>query len=115
MGIHEVIIEVGDVATAVEFYTKVVGFKLVRTVEHGGRKAAELDADGQRVSLVGTGGPAVRFALRTADVRAEQRRLARHKVEHVAGEPVDAPGGSWLGFTDPWGNRLGYWQERDAD
>jgi len=48
-------------------------------------------------------------------VRAEQRRLSRHKVEHVADEPVDAPGGVWLGFTDPWGNRLGYWQERDED
>lgn len=115
MGIHEVIIEVGDVTTAVDFYTKVVGFKLVRIVEHNGRKAAELDADGQRVSLVGTGTPGVRFALRSADVRADQRRLARHKVEHVAQTPAEVPGGVWLGFTDPWGNRLGYWQERDED
>jgi len=111
VGIHEVIIEVGDVTSAVEFYTKVVGFKLVRIVEQGGRKAAEMDADGQRVSLVGAGGPGVRFALRSADVRAEQRRLGRHKVDKVAPQPVEAAGGSWLGFTDPWGNRLGYWQE----
>jgi catechol 2,3-dioxygenase-like lactoylglutathione lyase family enzyme len=111
VGIHEVIIEVGDIAEAVEFYTKVVGLKLVRIVEEGGAKAAELDADGQRVSLVASGGPGVRFALRTTNVRAERRRLGRHSVEPVPGEPVEAAGGAWLGFTDPWGNRLGYWQE----
>lgn len=115
MGIHEVIIEVGDVTAAVEFYTKVVGFKLVRVVEEGGRKAAELDADGQRVSLVATGSGGIRFALRSADVRAEQRRLGRHKVDGVSSEPVQSKGGTWLGFRDPWGNRLGYWQEHAAD
>lgn len=111
MSIHEVVIEVGDVAAAVDFYTKVVGFKLVRTVDEGRAKAAELDAGGQRVTLVASGGPGVRLALPSKDVKADRRRLGRHGVE-TGDEPVETAGGAWLDFSDPWGNRLGYWQDR---
>lgn len=114
MSIHEIVIEVGDVAAGVEFYTKVAGFKLVRTVNEGRAKAAELDAGGQRVTLVASGGPGVRLALPAKDVRAEKRRLGRRGVE-ADEEPLETPGGAWLGFTDPWGNRLGYWQEKPGE
>lgn len=113
MSVGEIIIEVGDVNEAVEFYSSVCGFRYVRTVEQEGRKVAEMDAgDGQRVTLVGSGGRGVRLALVTKDARAEQRRLKRLKVD-VDGElPTEVPGGAWVGFTDPWGNELGFWQER---
>ncbi|HWB72162.1 MAG TPA: VOC family protein [Egibacteraceae bacterium] len=110
MHIHEVIVQVGDVEAAIAFYTDVVGFTYVRTVEHEGAKVVELDADGQRVTLVPSRAPGVRLALGTRDARAEQRRLRRAGVTMHAKSPVEVAGGAWLSFEDPWGNRLGYWQ-----
>lgn len=111
MEIHEVIVQVGDVDAAIAFYTDVVGFAFVRTVEHEGAKVAELDADGQRVTLVPFSAPGVRLALGTRDAQAEQRRLERAGVRLHSDAPIQVAGGTWLGFEDPWGNRFGYWQE----
>jgi catechol 2,3-dioxygenase-like lactoylglutathione lyase family enzyme len=108
--IHEVIIEVGDLDAAIAFYTEVVGLRHVRTVEASGRRLAELDAEGQRVSLVTTDRPRLRLAFETASVRGRQRRLRKHGVEADGGGHVDVDGGRWLGFADPWGNRLGFWE-----
>lgn len=113
MSIGEVIIEVGDVGEAVEFYSSVCGFKYLRTIQQEGQKVAEMDAgDGQRVTLVPSGGPGVLLALTTKDARAEQRRLRRLKLELDGELPTEVPGGAWIPFTDPWGNRLGYWQDK---
>lgn len=114
MGINEVIIRVPDVKAAVDFYAEVCGFTHVRTVEQAGVTAAEMDAGGQRVSLVQSAKPGIQLALGTDDVEADRRRLDRRDVS--VGEVVSSEetGGSWLAFTDPWGNRLGYWQP-DAD
>jgi catechol 2,3-dioxygenase-like lactoylglutathione lyase family enzyme len=56
--IHEVIIEVEDVDAAVGFYTEVVGLRHVRTVTEDGEQMAELDAEGQRVTLLSSQTPA---------------------------------------------------------
>jgi catechol 2,3-dioxygenase-like lactoylglutathione lyase family enzyme len=107
--IHEIIIEVGDVEGAIAFYTDVVGMRHVRTVEHGEARVAELDADGQRVSLVpGEGG--IRLAVESASARGRERRLRKHDVEPDGGGHIEVDGGRWLGFADPWGNRLGFWE-----
>lgn len=109
MGFQEVIIQVGDVDEAVQFYVDVCGFTHLRTVEHEGTTVAEMDAWGQRVSLVPAGGPGVQLAIPTDNAKAAQRRLKRMKVALEQGiREVD--GASWLPFADPWGNQLGYWQ-----
>lgn len=110
MTISEVIIQVGDVDAAVEFYVDVCGFEHVRTVEHDGAPVAELDAGGQRVTLVRSRDSGVQLALGSADVPAERRRLKRLKVPMATEQPDDVDGGAWLPFADPWGNKLGYWQ-----
>lgn len=113
MTISEVIIHVGDVDDAVAFYVDVCGFEHVRTVEHEGERIAEMDAGGQRVSLVRGRKPGVELALASPDVAATRRRLKRLKVRMDTVEPQDVEGGAWLPFTDPWGNHLGYWQTPD--
>lgn len=110
MTIAEVIIQVGDVEAAVSFYVDVCGFAHVRTVTHDGAQVAELDAGGQRISLVESPQAGVRLALATSDVAAARRRLKRMKVPMGAQQPEDVDGAAWLPFTDPWGNHLGYWQ-----
>lgn len=111
MPIHEVIIQVGDVDAAVGFYEKACGFRFVRAVEHGDAKVVEMDADGQRITLVPADAPGIRLALPTADARAEQRRLRRADVAMQSERPVDVEGGAWVPFEDPWGNPLGFWQD----
>jgi predicted enzyme related to lactoylglutathione lyase len=112
--IHEVIIEVGDVDAAVAFYTEVLGMRHVRTVEHADARVAELDADGQRVSLVPSDHARVRLALATASVTSRERRLRKSKAGIDGDGYVEVEGGRWLGFTDPWGNRLGFWEPQDT-
>lgn len=110
MSISEVIIQVGDVDAAVDFYVDVCGFEHVRTVEHDGMRLAEMDAGGQRVSLVPAPEAGMRLALESDDVAATRRRLKRLKIALSSERPLDVEGASWLPFTDPWGNHLGYWQ-----
>lgn len=112
MGIAEVIIHVGDVDAAVTFYTKVCRMRFVRALEESGSAVAELDADGQRVTLVESKTAGVQLALETGDARAEHRRMKRRQVTSH-GDPTEVDGGLWVGFEDPWGNRLGYWQHQD--
>lgn len=114
MGIHEVIIEVGDVEAAVAFYTEVAGMVHVRTVDTQHGAVAELDADGQRVSLVPSRAPAIRLALGTPSVRGCLRRLRKQGVASHDPAPTEIEGGRWLGFSDPWGNRLGFWEAEEA-
>lgn len=115
MRIHEVIIAVGDVEEATSFYTKVVGLKHVRTVEHDGHELVELDAEGQRVTLVPGDAPAVTLAFDADSVTSRSKRLSRNDVEVDEGLPVEIPGGAWLPFQDPWGNPLGFWEDRSPD
>ena len=105
----EIIITVADVDAAIGFYTEACRFRHVRTVVHEGAKAAEMDANGQRVTLVAGTQPSVRLVIQTANIRADHRRLTRVGVE-LEGDPVTVVGGAWLAFSDPSGNPLGYWK-----
>jgi predicted enzyme related to lactoylglutathione lyase len=110
----EIIITVTDVDAAVGFYTEVCRFVHVRTVVSDGAKVVELDADGQRVTLV-AGEPAIRLVVDTANIRADLRRLNRLGVQ-APDEPAAVAGGSWLPFEDPSGNALAYWKpDKTAD
>lgn len=113
MPIHEVIIHVGDVDRAIDFYVGVCGFDHVRTIEHEHGTVAELDADGQRISLVSSDAPGVSLALPAENVAKLHRRLKRADVALRTDKPVEVDGGAWLAFTDPWGNQLGFWQPND--
>lgn len=111
----EIIITVADVDAAVTFYTEACRFTHVRTVEHEGAAVAELDADGQRVTLVAGPEPGVRLVLESTNPRADHRRLTRLGID-VGEDPTTAAGGTWIGFTDPSGNPLGYFRgDRAAD
>ena len=104
----EIIITVTDVDAAIDFYADACRFKHVRTVVHEGMKVAELDAFGQRVTLVAGDQPSVQLVLETSNVRADHRRLTL--LNATAEEPVAVVGGDWLPFADPAGNRLAYWK-----
>jgi catechol 2,3-dioxygenase-like lactoylglutathione lyase family enzyme len=110
VGIPEVIIAVGDLEQAVEFYTRVVGCRLVRTLE--GEPVVELDVDGQRITLLRDTAPGIHLVFPTDDAGRMHRRLKRRHVPTRSAKPVGVPGGAWLGFADPWGNRLAFWEER---
>lgn len=110
VGVGEIVIAVGDLEAGIAFYTEVCGMGYVRTDEVAGGRLAVLDAGGHRVSLVEGDAPGLVLALTTRDADGERRRLERRDV--VAGQVVQAPGGRWVSFTDPWGNRLGFWESR---
>lgn len=109
----EIIITVADVDDAIGFYTEACRFRHVRTVVHEGAKAAEMDANGQRVTLVAGDKPSVRLVMDTANIRADHRRLTRVGAE-VEGDPLTVVGGTWLSFMDPSGNSLGYWKPAET-
>ena len=109
----EIIITVTDVDAAIGFYADACRFKPVRTVVHEGAKVAELDALGQRVTLVAGDTPGIRLVLDTKNIRADHRRLSRVDAPN-ASEPVPVVGGEWLPFTDPSGNELAYWKPAEA-
>jgi len=113
--IAEVVLTVGDVDAAAGFYRTVCGFSVVRVIGEGRGRVAELDASGQRVTLVTGSAPGVVLALGTADAGGEAARIGRARVAPAeVGDPVDVEGGTWVPVTDPWGNRLGLWQERPS-
>ncbi len=114
MGFWEVIITVTDLDAAIAFYTDACRFRLVRTVDVDDVRVAELDAQGQRVTLVPGAAPGIQLVLPSGNARSEQRRLARNGRAAEVKAPVQAPGGTWVSFTDPSGNRLAYWQQHDA-
>lgn len=113
MYVHEIVLGVGDVDEGVRFYTEVLGFQLVRLVEHEGHTIAELDGGGQRVSLVPAERPEARVALATDDFAAAQRQLRRSDAT-CEEQSTATDEGTWLGFHDPWGNPLGLWGDAEG-
>jgi catechol 2,3-dioxygenase-like lactoylglutathione lyase family enzyme len=113
MAFAEIIITVDDVDAAVAFYTETCGFAFVRTVSADAGPVAELDADGQRITLIPGAGPGVTLVLESPDARAEYRRLNRRGVAVPDGGPLQVEGGALLPFADPTGNPLAYWQPGD--
>lgn len=111
VGIAEIVISVGDVDEAVTFYSEVCGFDVVRRLDEPGGAMAELTAGGQRVTLVASSRPGVRLALGVRDVDGARERVPDSHLLDSGELPVEVPGGRWLGFTDPWGNPLGFWQD----
>lgn len=105
----EIIITVTDVDAAIAFYADACRFRHVRTVVHEGAKVAELDAGGQRVTLIAGDEPGVRLVLETDNVRADVRRLNRVGAQG-SGEATAVVGGEWLPFSDPSGNDLAFWK-----
>ena len=109
----EIIITVADVDAAIAFYGDACRFRHVRTVVHEGAKVAELDADGQRVTLVAGDEPSVRLVMDSDNIRAAHRRLQRVGAR-TTDDPVTVVGGEWLPFSDPSGNGLAFWKPVEA-
>lgn len=110
----EIIITVADVDAAIAFYAEACRFRHVRTVVHEGAKVAELDAGGQRVTLVAGPAPGVRLVMDTKNIRADLRRLTRLEAT-AATEAAAVVGGEWLPFEDPSGNQLAFWKPVDTE
>lgn len=110
----EIIITVADLDAAVSFYTEACRCSHVRTVLHEDARVVELDADGQRVTLIEGSEPGIRLVLASENIRADYRRLGRLGVDAAEG-PVAVVGGSWLPFTDPSGNALAFWKPEAVD
>lgn len=108
----EIIITVPDVDAAVAFYTQACRFSLVRTMEHDGATVAELDADGQRVTLMPGAEAGIRLVMGSTNPRADHRRLTRQGLD-VGEAPASVTGGTWIGFEDPFGTPLGYFKPDD--
>lgn len=111
MRIHEVVVHVGDLDEGIAFYSGVCGFEFIRTVEEAEQRVAVLDAGGVRLTLLEDQEAGITLALPSRGVAGDRERLERQGVPD-AGSAIHTDAGGWLAFTDPWGNRLGFWEPR---
>ena len=105
LGVHHVSINVSDVATAVEFYTEVLGLVQRNDRPDFGFGGAWLDLGGQQVHLIHGSVPVdlgQHFAIQVADIEAAVAEL-RAKGLEVRG-PVPVGSGRQAFFNDPAGN-----------
>ena len=105
LGVHHVSINVGDVATAVEFYTTVLGLTLRTDRPDFGFGGAWLDLGDQQVHLIEGTAPdnlGQPFAIRVGDIDAAVTELKGKGIE-VRG-PVYVGAGRQAFFSDPAGN-----------
>ena len=105
LGVHQVSINVGDVAAAVRFYTEVLGLTLRDDRPDFGFDGAWLDLGGQQVHLIHQRVPdnlGQHFAIHVADIDAAVAELAAKGIE-VRG-PVPVGSGRQAFLSDPVGN-----------
>lgn len=98
IGINHVAIEVGDVAAAIEFYGRLLDFRV--------------DEQNDDMATVYFGDQFINF-IRNADRKPDQKRhfgiavddkpLARRTLEDMGVKLLDS---RFLDFLDPWGNRV---------
>jgi lactoylglutathione lyase len=98
VGFNHVAIEVGDIEQALEFYARVVDFKL----RGKSKEMAFIDLGDQFLALQkGRSQPSSsgrHFGLVVDDKEAVRRALAEAGIETLPGRFLD--------FEDPWGNRI---------
>ncbi|MFN2556891.1 MAG: VOC family protein [Nitriliruptorales bacterium] len=111
--LREVVVEVGDVATAARFYHG-LGLELIKQSRWEGGDYAELsDPAGLKLVLI-AGGGGLRLAFAVEDVAAALAAAAAEGASiQRSAAPVD--GGLWGTALDPWGNPLGFWGPAPAD
>jgi catechol 2,3-dioxygenase-like lactoylglutathione lyase family enzyme len=101
---------VSDLDRAVDFYTRILGFRLIsRDV------VARFDVDGVLFEIVPasdrrqfSGQGNARLCLRVEDIREAVEHLKRNSVSTT--EPELKPGGVLSRFHDPDGNEICLWQ-----
>jgi catechol 2,3-dioxygenase-like lactoylglutathione lyase family enzyme len=113
-GIHHVTLSVSDLDRTVEWYSRVLGFDLVRRLTHGGLEKAMVRRDGVLVTFVCHGDLAVQgpfnerqtgldhlsFAVADrATLEAWVARLDEHDVVHS--DIVEGATGNLVPFRDP--------------
>ncbi len=107
LGIHHVAIMVRDTASAVEFYTGVLGLTLNGDRPELGVAGAWLDVGGQQVHLVERPGPescGQHFAIRVADLDATIAAIRARGID--VGEVRQIGPGRQALLNDPSGNLL---------
>jgi glyoxylase I family protein len=105
LGVHHVSINVDDVATAVTFYTDVLGFTVRHDRPDFGFAGAWLDAGAQQLHLISGAVPSPKgqhFAVRVADLDATIGELRAAGVAVSDASPVGA--GRQAFVSDPSGN-----------
>ena len=112
LGVDNVLVPVGDLGAAKDFYAARLGLAVkFEVAEHGlvlfsvGREApgvlARVDPQAGRGAP-----PAMRLWLEVPDARAAAKKLAERGVEPVA-EPFEVGTGWAVEIADPWGNLIG--------
>jgi predicted enzyme related to lactoylglutathione lyase len=107
-------VQVGDLASAREFYTKVLG-AAPEFIPHEDFLEWRVIPGGETwLQAVGVTGDVRRLATRVrfgvADLHAERERLLASGVEV---SPVTSLPGvvAFVNFADPWGNKLGFYHD----
>ncbi len=97
LGINHVVLEVGDLDKALEFYGAIFEFKLRGKGDHN----AFIDLGDQFIQLTlgKTGGPDTK---RHFGFVVDDREPIRDALKELGVEPLDQR----LNFRDPWGNRI---------
>ena len=106
-GLHHVSINVGDVAAARDFYTRVLGLSERTDRPDFSFGGAWLDAGGQQIHLIEGEVPAAlgqHFALAVADLDAAVAELRAQGIEVSDPVPVGACRQAFC--SDPAGNRI---------
>jgi len=98
VGINHIAIEVGDIDQALEFYSKILDFKL--RARRGGNAFIELGD--QFINMMQVTEPH-EDRRRHFGLVVDDRSSVRARIEAAGGKLVPGP---FLDFLDPWGNRV---------
>ncbi len=101
VGINHVALEVGDLDAALEFYGRILEFKLRGRND----RMAFLDLGDQFINLSEgrTQGP---DTARHFGLVVDDREVMREAVKSTGAEIISSPGPGGLDFLDPWGNHV---------
>ncbi len=97
LGINHVVLEVGDLDAALEFYGAIFDFTLRGKSEHN----AFIDLGDQFIQL-SLGKTQEADSKRHFGFVVDDRELVRRALKELGVEPLDRR----LNFRDPWGNRI---------
>lgn len=115
LGIDNVLLPVGDLRTAVEFYTKVLGFTLKFQLDEQGVAVLKMGKETpglllrrtEESDIASSAGERQKVWVEVKDARQFAETLQQQGVALLA-EPFEVATGSTVEVADPWGNVLGF-------
>ena len=119
-------ISVSDMDRSIDFYTRVLGFRLLTDVRSAGHNRALLGVDAMTLELLGreagpevmvpepTTFPSPKFALTVSDVPAARAAAIEHGLDLWGDEVFDTPVSLVFWIRDPDGTRIQLHQFKDG-